>query len=230
MSEKLRKKEARMYKKIWNRPRRIAGWSIVTMIILIIIAQVGPTVKNIAVAVSGKYITAETDSPEAMEARSYGDSLSEEIASEGMVLLKNENDHLPLEDKKVNVFGVSALEMRYGGGGSGGADTSRAVDLFTGLTNADIEYNPELHAFYQEVGEEAGISSGSDTGFIQVVQGMLGSNETDEPEIDYLTDNVIEEAKSYSDNALIVITSEGTEASDMKADQLRLTENKKSFN
>ncbi|WP_052400572.1 glycoside hydrolase family 3 protein [Oceanobacillus jeddahense] len=229
VERKAAKKEARMYKKIWNRPRRLAGWSIVALLLLIVIAQVGPTVKNIADALSGKYITAETDSPEAVEAREYGDQLSEEIANEGMVLLKNENDHLPLGDKKVNVFGVSALDMRYGGGGSGGADTSRAVDLFTGLENAGIEYNSELHGFYQEVGEEAGISSGSDTGMIQVVQGMLGSNETDEPEINYLTDDVLDQAKSYSDNALIVITSEGTEASDMNPEHLRLTENKQAL-
>lgn len=226
---KAMKKEAKRYKKIKNRPRRIAGWSIVAAVVILLVTQFGPTVSNIVVAMSGKHITAVTDSPEAIAARAHGEKVAEEIANEGIVLLKNEEEHLPLKDKKVNVFGIDSMALRYGGGGSGAGDTSRAINLFDGLTNAGISYNPELYELYQKVGKEAGLNTEGSTGIIQVVKGMLGSNSGDEPNVDYLTDDVIAEAKAYSENALIVIASESVEASDATAQQLQLTGNKRAL-
>lgn len=223
------KKEAKAYRKIKNRPRRFAGWSIVAAVVILLFAQFGPTVSNIIDMLTGKHITAVTDSPEAIAAREHGEQIAEEIANEGIVLLKNEDDHLPLQDKKVNVFGVASMDLRYGGGGSGAGDTSRAVNLFEGLDNAGISVNPELYELYQEVGEEAGLSNDGSTGIIQVVKGMLGSNLNDEPSIDYLTDEAIAQAKGYSENALIVIASESVEASDATTEQLQLTKNKRAL-
>ena len=46
--------------------------------------------------------------------------LSREAASEGMVLLKNENNALPLEKgTRVALFGKATIEYIKGGGGSG---------------------------------------------------------------------------------------------------------------
>lgn len=81
--------------------------------------QFGATASSIIDALTGKHITAVTDSPEALAAREQGGKIAEEIANEGIVLLKNDDKQLPLKDKKVNVFGLAALELRYGGGGSG---------------------------------------------------------------------------------------------------------------
>ncbi|TVX89766.1 glycoside hydrolase family 3 N-terminal domain-containing protein [Paenibacillus agilis] len=226
---KAAKKEAKRYKKIKNRPWRITGWSIIAAAVVLLFAQIGPTALNIFDALSGKHITAVTDSPEAIAARAHGEKVAEEIANEGIVLLKNEAKHLPLQDKKVNVFGIDALTLRYGGGGSGAGDTSRAVTLFDGFKNAGISYNPELYALYQEVGKEAGVNTGESVGFIQVVKGMLGSTSADEPNVDYLTADVIAQAKTYSENAVIVIASESVEASDATVEQLRLTDNKRAL-
>lgn len=82
---------------------------------------------------------------------------------------------------------------------------------------------------YQEVGAKAGVGSKASTGVIQVVKGMLGGNSSDEPKIDYLSDEAIAQAKSYSENAIIVIASESTEASDATAEQLKLTANKRAL-
>lgn len=221
------KKEAKRYKKIKNRPRRFTGWSIVALVVILLFVQFGATASSIIDALTGKHITAVTDSPEALAAREQGGKIAEEIANEGIVLLKNDDKQLPLKDKKVNVFGLAALELRYGGGGSGAGDTSRAVNLFKGLENAGISYNTELHDLYQEVGAKAG--SKASTGVIQVVKGMLGGNSSDEPKIDYLSDEAIAQAKSYSENAIIVIASESTEASDATAEQLKLTANKRAL-
>ncbi|WP_149466376.1 glycoside hydrolase family 3 N-terminal domain-containing protein [Paenibacillus antarcticus] len=223
------KKEAKRYKKIKNRPRRFTGWSIAALIVIFLFVQFGTLASGLIDALTGKHITAVTDSPEALAAREHGGEIAEEIANEGIVLLKNEENQLPLQDKKVNVFGLAALELRYGGGGSGAGDTSRAVDLFEGLENAGISYNTELYQRYQEVGAEAGVGAKASTGIIQVVKGMLGGNSSDEPTIDYLSDEAIAQAKAYSENAVIVFASESTEASDATAEQLKLTANKRAL-
>src|SRR5690625_1956929 len=223
------KKEAKMYHKIKRRPIRLAIWSVVTALIVIVVILVGPTVSNLIGMISGKDITVNSETPEAKAALEYGETISEEIANEGIVLLKNDADHLPLQEKSVNVFGVSALDFRFGGGGSGTSDTSRALDLFEGLENAGIDYNTKLHDKYVEIGRDLGLKDDDDVGIIQVIKGMMGSNITDEPEIDHLSDDMLEQAKKFSNNALIVINSAASEASDMEIEELRLTENKRAL-
>lgn len=62
----------------------------------------------------------------------------EEIADEGIVLLENEQDLLPLEaNSNINVFGWSSTNPVYGGTGSGAInDAYHIVTLLEGLQNA----------------------------------------------------------------------------------------------
>ncbi|MHA6481998.1 glycoside hydrolase family 3 N-terminal domain-containing protein [Paenibacillus sp. strain BS8-2] len=223
------KKQAKRYKKIKNRPRRAVGWSIAAAAVVLLVVQFGPTASNLFDMLSSKHITAVTDTPEGIAARENGGIIAEEIANEGIVLLKNEENQLPLQDKKVNVFGMASLNLRYGGGGSGAGDTSRAVNLFQGLEQAGITYNTELKALYDEVAKREGNSGSGSSGILQVVKGMLLGTSSDEPGIDYLTDEAIKQAQSYSDNAVIVISSESVEASDASIEQLKLTANKRAL-
>ncbi|MEI5989246.1 hypothetical protein A5881_000734 [Enterococcus termitis] len=220
------KRKNRMYRKIKNRPRRFVGWSLVVIILLTIVVKIRPTISDMYQVMSGKELTITTDSKQAKAARIEGEKVAEKISDEGIVLLKNQDQHLPLASKKVNVFGVSALDLRYGGGGSGAADVTRAVGLFDGLKNAGIEYNAQLYDFYQKVAEDGKGSSKNDTGIVQVVKGMLNKKEIDEPAIDYLKEKTLKQAQAFSKDALIVVSSDGTEASDLTHDQLKLTENK----
>lgn len=74
-----------------------------------------------------------------------GSDMTEEVMAEGAVLLKNENNALPLSSgQKVSVFGVTSADPIYGGTGSGSVDTSRAVDFYTAFTDAGLELNPTL--------------------------------------------------------------------------------------
>ena len=50
-----------------------------------------------------------------------------EIEQEGIVLLKNEDDVLPLGGKKVNVFGAASVVPLLGGAGSGSIATHDPV-------------------------------------------------------------------------------------------------------
>ena len=74
------------------------------------------------------------------------------IAEEGTVLLKNEEETLPLNSDvtKLNVFGWASTSPVYGGTGSGSVDTSTSIDILTGLTDAGYELNKELTDFYKE--------------------------------------------------------------------------------
>jgi beta-glucosidase len=223
------KKEHRLYKKIKNRPRRGIIWSVIVLAILTIVVKVGPTVKDMAETMSGKGIELAEDSKASSKARSDGEKVSEKIADEGIVLLKNEQQSLPLADKKVNVFGVSSFGFRYGGGGSGGSDTSRAISLYDGLEEAGLAYNKDLYDFYMERPEVKDTTGKSDTGLMAIAKMMVSKEDGDEPEIDYLTKDIVKQATDYSQNAVIVLASAGVESSDMDQSQLKLTENKKAL-
>ncbi|WP_058306241.1 glycoside hydrolase family 3 N-terminal domain-containing protein [Gracilibacillus massiliensis] len=219
---KVAKKEAKIYKKLKNRPWRITGWSVVAVLLLTIGVTVGPTVFSLLENITGKHITIDTTSEEAVQAREVADVVSEEIANEGLVLLKNENNSLPLEEKKINVFGSTAFTFKYGGGGSGASDQTRAVNLFDALTNADIEYNQELYDYYTGLPELKATTGDSETGVVQVIKGMLsGDDAAGEPDV---TDAALAQAKEYSENAMIIIQSEAVEASDVSIDQLKLSD------
>lgn len=223
---KLAKKEQKIYKKIKHRPQRVVGWSIAALLIGSIVMKFGPMIIDMASTMSGKGIEIKTGTKEGKIAREAGEVLSEKIANEGIVLLKNEENLLPLQEKKMNVFGVSSFNFRYGGGGSGGSDTSRAITLYKGLEEAGISYNNNLKEFYEELPEVEEKEGGS-FGLMQIVQSMLSKNKNDEPEIDYLTDDALKEAKAYSDNAMIVIASSGVESSDMSKEDLEISDNMK---
>lgn len=74
----------------------------------------------------------------------------EEIADEGIVLLENQDNLLPLEaNSNINVFGWSSTNPVYGGTGSGALnDAYHIVSLLEGLANAGFKANTELSDFY----------------------------------------------------------------------------------
>ena len=60
--------------------------------------------------------------------------LSKEAAKEGMVLLKNDKQVLPLaKGSKVALFGKASFDYVRGGGGSGEVTVSYARNLYEGL-------------------------------------------------------------------------------------------------
>ena len=59
-----------------------------------------------------------------------------QIESEGIVLLKNEDNFLPLENKKVNIFGAGSVCPFFGGAGSGAITTDDPVTLYEAFAPA----------------------------------------------------------------------------------------------
>lgn len=76
--------------------------------------------------------------------------LTRQSASEGMVLLKNEKETLPLPPaiKKVSVFGCSSYEFVAGGAGSGNVNRAYTVSLLDGLRNAGYTVDESLKPIY----------------------------------------------------------------------------------
>ena len=132
--------------------------------------------------------------------------LCEEIADEGFVLLKNDGI-LPLSaNAKVNTFGWSSTNPVYGGTGSGSlSGLYETVSLLKGFENAGIQYNADLVKFY------------TDWRAARPTIGMFGQDWTiPEPAIaDYEAGKVFENAKGYSDTAIIVIARSGGEGADL---------------
>lgn len=131
---------------------------------------------------------------------------AEKIAEEGIVLLKNKDAALPLaEQTKLNVFGWSSTSPVYGGGGSGSSDSSKAVSLMEGLHEAGFETNSVLEDFYTNFRDKRPSIS------------FFGVDFTvPEPSMDeYEKENIFENAKEYSDTALVVISRSSGEGSDL---------------
>ncbi len=216
---KAQKRAYRAFKRRKNRTRRLCVWTAVLCVVALAAYAIAPIASALGGILSLQYTTG---TPEIAAARANAAIVAEQIANEGIVLLKNDGAFLPLADTKVNVFGMDAHHFRYGGSGSGGADQSAAIDFFASLTNAGISYNEELYALY--AGEtDAGMS---ENGLLSIAQTMLGAESRDELPIERLTDDILSNAKAYSDQAVIVVGSAGVEAADSSLEQLRLTQNR----
>lgn len=76
--------------------------------------------------------------------------ISKEIATDGMVLLKNENGSLPLSNgSKIALFGASAYKSIAGGTGSSNVNKPYVTDISTGLQNAGFSINTRLSEIYR---------------------------------------------------------------------------------
>lgn len=136
------------------------------------------------------------------------EGLIADIGEEGIVLVKN-SDMLPLSEdvKKLNVFGWASTNPCYGGTGSGAVDMSDCVTLLDGLKAGGYTLNETLADMY---------TSYADT---RPESGMMNVDWTlPEPTADYYTDEIMEEAKSFSDTAVIVIARIGGEGTDLPLD------------
>ena len=152
--------------------------------------------------VSGSGTISEETSAKATE-------LVNEITQEGIVLAQNDDNILPVASgSKLNVFGWSSTNPCYGGTGSGALNTAYPVtDLLTGLHDAGIETNEELSKFYTDYKAD------------RPSVGMVEQDWTlPEPNVNLYTDEMMENAKAFSDTAMVVITRVGGEGADLPTD------------
>ena len=150
------------------------------------------------------------------EVRDAADSVVRNTAEESMVLLYNDN-YLPQKNiSKVNLFGWGATDGGFllTGGGSGGAtilDKDRngndriKVDLTDAFTEAGIEYNTELTNAYVEFSSfDADYRKGGTTN--AYVDESLKN-----PGADFYSTDRMTQAKTYSKDAVVVLSRWGAE-------------------
>lgn len=79
-------------------------------------------------------------------------AITRQSATEGMVLLKNANQALPLsaDIKKVALFGCTSYNFIAGGTGSGNVNRAYTVSLLDGLKNAGYQLNDQLKDMYEQ--------------------------------------------------------------------------------
>lgn len=141
-------------------------------------------------------------------------ALVSETAKEGVVLLKNEEASLPLaSNSKLNVFGWASTNPCYGGTGSGSlSDAFPTVTLLQGLEEAGLTLNTELSDFYTAYRAD---------------RPKVGMWEQDwtlpEPTADSYSGDLLNNAKEFSDKALVVITRVGGEGADLPRDVSAVT-------
>ena len=148
--------------------------------------------------------------------------IAEQIESEGIVLLKNEDDVLPLKTRKVNVFGAASCSIAFAGAaGSGAVRSSDAVGFYDALDNAGIEYNKSLYNIYaKNTGTKFDL--GIISYVITVLKQFFGGGQSEMP-AKKLTDSVMKQAVDFSQTAIIVIGRVGTEMKDLSIEKLNLT-------
>lgn len=119
-------------------------------------------------------------------------ALSKEAAEEGIVLLKNENQLLPIpKGSRIALFGKGSFDYVKGGGGSGDVTTLYVHSLYEGIKKLEtFEVYEPLADFYRKniEGQYAG----------GAVPGM-----TVEPELE---EKMAAEARSFADTAVVVFS------------------------
>ena len=228
--------------KIWRSiPSRV--WLIVTSVVIVLALVINILASTMFYNTLGIIL----NSPERMEviddesrfstiegcdtretAAAHGDQVTLDAAREGMILLKNNNNTLPLKSGntlKVSVFGKSSVNLAYGGSGSGAASAENAKSIFDSLTEAGIEYNESLVSFYND---NAASGNGRPANSSDLDSGKVIDNiPTGETPWGSYTDSLKSTFNEYNDAAIIVFTRMGGEGFDMARSYLKLDANEK---
>ena len=219
MSKEKKQKKIRPY-------RAVTVWSVFTVLVLVfaIVANIlvtGMFSSLMDVVFGGKrpiydedtvsmYLTDVTSKDEAY---ANAQKVNLRLAEEGFVLLKNEQNALPLnKGAKISVFGKNSVNLSYGGSGSGGFDTSGNRDLYASLEDAGFSMNPTLKAFYLDNGASGPVRAANSSDLDSGGNQAIGTAET--PQSKY-TDKVKQSYADYADAALVVITRIGGEGFDL---------------
>ena len=154
---------------------------------------------------------------------SKANDLAKEVQSEAITMLKNDDSNLPLSNKKVNVFGWGSTNPVYGGTGSGSmSDQYDTVSLLDGMKEAGLETNADLSKLYTDYRADRPVVA-------------MWSQDWTLPEVPagQYSDSLISDAKSFSDEAVVVITRVGGEGADlptnMKAETITYKNNSKDY-
>ena len=148
------------------------------------------------------------------------EDLGNDIADEGMVLLKNANGALPLaQGSALNVWGWASTNPIYGGTGSGSLSKDNpTTTLLDGLHNAGFTTNDELTNLYSSYRAE------------RPEVGMFKADwSLPVPTQDKYSESLLSGATSFGDTAVVTIARSGGEGFDLPRDVNAETSNNPYF-
>lgn len=193
--------------------RHLVSWGagLSWVLIVTILANVicfGPMYNNLAPIING----GGSVSPESAAA---SEAVIEKVGDEGIVLAEN-NGVLPLSNtSKINVFGWAATNPIYGGTGSGSSSNEGNINVLASLKNAGFEVNQEIIDMYQEYSPTRKL--GGNVTSVRFTDWSLP-----EPPVDHYTDELMDNAKAFSDTAVIVLARSGGEGQDLPTDMSKV--------
>ena len=149
---------------------------------------------------------------------SYLRSVTRDVNTEGSVLLKNENNALPLEQgEKISIFGTAQFPSNYivTGQGSGAHAANTEDSIRSCLINDGIEVNETLYNTYERIAPGYAPSSfntfpNNDLNYVE-----FKVNEIPYSEVKSAVDSSIDQ---YGDSALFIISRLGSENGDTDFD------------
>ena len=174
--------------------RFLIRWTAVLAMLLAVVVVVnmivlGPMANLISLAMTPTAVVSDATTAEASQ-------IAEQVAAEGFVLLDNDG-LLPLSSDvtRLNLFGWASTNPLYSGGGSGGINAVYdVVSLKDALIASGFSLNEELEAFYNDFNSDRAEMS------IEAQSWSLP-----EPPADTYPAALIENAKAFSDVAVIIL-------------------------
>lgn len=191
---------------------------IVTCILLAVIIAANGAIYAFNNIINQHFSSVKVDDMAVDDATTASKDITTRIEEEGIVLLENKDNTLPLnveKNAKVNVFGQSSTAIVYGGAGSGASDETDNITLQEGLKQAGFDVNEDLTKFYEDHKTK---KKGQN-----VFNLKGGDYNINEPATSEYSDKLISDAKKFSDTALVVFSRNGGEGGDLPMDMASYT-------
>ncbi|MDR1093526.1 MAG: glycoside hydrolase family 3 C-terminal domain-containing protein [Clostridiales bacterium] len=154
----------------------------------------------------------EADYKNKAEVLAAANDFNIQLAEEGVTLLKNEGNALPLgAGAKISVFGKNSVNLVYGGSGSGGGNSKAdKKNLYDSLAASGFSANPALKSFYEN-NARSGAGRPGNPGIGDIIAGF-GTGET---QMNAYTAAETGSYADYKDAALVVFSRIGGEGFDL---------------
>ncbi len=176
------------------------------MVILLVLAVGLTAMSSTLNTMFSAFISPYSVSADEEKLNSYmeeGTEIAQQIEGEGLVLVQNENDTLPLSSDvtKVNVFGWAATDWLASGSGSAQIYGGASTDFLAALSAQGVEYNTDLTDMYESFLDTRPYQNALSTYSEQ-------NSRLYEPSVndtDYYTEEMLAAAQEYSDTAIVVL-------------------------
>lgn len=194
---------------------------VIVCVLTIVINAIAPWGREALDGYYGTYAV-KTDKDKMNQYLEKGKELASQVQEEGTVLVKN-NGILPLEKEanKVNVFGWASTNWLASGSGSA-QTTGIETDLLEALVAAGFSYNTDLSSMYEKF-MAANPYKDALHNYADKTCRLYEPSITNEV---YYSKDLLANAKSFSDTAIVVLGRYSGESIDCPRVQYKITETK----